>query len=276
MREPATRRRFLGGAAVAALSSLAGCTGATPFVGKRIEDERTVDIEDATVLEISVDIGEVHVRSDQRDTVGVHMVKKASSVTADLSDLRLHTERTGARLRLVATYDDENMFFGGTPTMDLSGQVPESFPVSAVETSVGDVDVAGVVGDLSATASTGDVTVRDVDGVVDASASTGDVVVEGATALGDVETSTGDLELAVPAIDGDTRFETSTGDVVAELATDLDAAFTASTNVGDVDVTGLSLEDSTSSATSVSRTLGDGGPSLRLETQTGDVTVSPL
>ena len=271
-----TRRRFLGGAAVAALTGLAGCSGATPFVGKRIEDDRTIDPQDATTLAVDVDIGDVRVLGESRDGVGVHLVKQASSVTADLSNLELDVVRTGDRLELVSTYEGDGSFFGGTPSMDLTVRVPRSMTVASVVGSVGDIDVENVAGDLSADTSTGDVSLRGIDGVVDASTSTGDVVVEDVTALGDVETSTGDLDLTVPAIDGDTRFEASTGDVVAALGPDLDASVSATTNTGDVTVSGLSLDDRSETETSVTGTLGDGGPSLRIEARTGDVRLTSL
>ena len=276
MNRTSTRRRFLTGAALTGLTALAGCSGATPFVGKRIESDHSFDVKDATAIEVATDIGDIRIRGTDRDAVDVHAVKKGSSVSADLSKLHLETTRSDGRLLLESQYTGEKAFFGGTPTMDLTIRVPRSLGVSSVETGVGDIQVTDTTGDVAASTSTGDVTLRNVDGLVEAKTSTGDIVVESVRAIGDVEASTGDLDLAVHAINGDTTFETSTGTIVAAVDPGIDADFAATASVGDVSVDGLSLSDRTSSTNSVTGTLGDGGPDLEFSTNTGDVSVSTL
>lgn len=274
MDRTATRRRFLAGGAVAALTSLAGCSGATPFVGKRTESDRTLSLDGVSTLSVHANVGDVRVVGEDRDDAVVHLVKKASSVTADLSGLTLAVEPDGDHLRLRTQYEGPTPFFGGTPTMDLSLRVPRSLAVDRVRTTVGDVTARDVAGDLVAEATTGDVRLRGVRGTVTAEASTGDVVVDGADAVGDVSTSTGDIDLTVAAIDGPTRFSASTGDVTAALSPDIDASLAARTNTGDVVVQGLPVADATRDDKSVSGTLGDGGPDLTVETNTGDVRLS--
>jgi len=269
-----TRRRLLGGVGAALVAGLAGCTGATPFVGKRLEDDRTVPIEDAAALAVEARIGDVTVRGEERDDVAVHTVKQSSSVGGDLSKLDLAVEREGDRLTLASRYTGESSLLGGTPSMDLTVRVPRSLRVAEIDASVGDVRVEDVTGDLGVDSSVGDVTIRNVEGAVTAEASTGDVRIEGASAVGDVRADVGDLDLAVSAIDGDTTFRTSTGDVDAALSPELDADLAAETSVGDVTVEGLSLGDGTRTESSVSGTLGDGGPTLRVETSTGDIRLT--
>lgn len=276
MERPVTRRRLLAGGTVAALTSLAGCSGATPFVGKRVESDRTLPLDGASALSVVGEVGDVRIVGEERDDVSLHVVKEASSVAVDLSNLTLDAANDGERLRLRTRYEGRVPFFGGTPTMDLSLRVPRSVAVDRVETSVGNVEVRDVAGDLGVVAGTGDVDLRAVRGTVSVDADTGDVVVEGADAVGDASTSTGDLDLSVPAIDGATRFGSSTGDVVVALSPDVDASITARTETGDVTVEGLSLADATRSDDTVTGVLGDGGPDLTVETETGDVTVSPL
>jgi hypothetical protein len=271
-----TRRGLLGGIGAAVVAGLSGCTGATPFVGKRIEDDRTIAVEDATALAIDARVGDVTVRGEARDDVAVHMVKQSSSVGGDLSKLDLATERADGRLTLATRYTGENSLLGGSPTMDLTIRVPRSFRVADIAASVGDVLVEDVAGDLHVDSSVGDVTVDGVDGTVSAQASTGDVTVESASAVGDVRADVGDLDLAVSAIDGDTTFATSTGDIDAAIAPELDAEIVAEASVGDVTVEGLSLQAGTETESSASGTLGDGGPTLRVETSTGDVTITAL
>lgn len=276
MNQRSTRRRFLAGIGAAAAAALAGCSGATPFVGKRIEDDRTIATEDATALSVTARVGDVTVRGEDRDDLHVHLVKQSSSVGVDLSKLELTVERAGDRLELATRYTGDSSLLGGEPSMDLTIAVPRSLAVADLSASVGDVLVEDVTGDLSVRASVGDVTLRNVDGTVSAEASTGDVTIERPAAVGDVRADVGDVSVEVPAIEGDTTLETSTGDIDAALGPDLDADLRAETDVGDVTLDGLSLDDSRRTEQSVSGTLGDGGPTLRVRTDTGDVTLSAL
>lgn len=274
MNRSSTRRGLLAGIGATALAGLAGCTGATPFVGKRIEENRTIATEDATALSVDARVGDLIVRGEDREDVAVEMLKQSSSVGGDLSKLDLAVDRGGDRLSLATRYTGESSLLGGTPTMDLTIRVPRSFRVASLSASVGDVTVEDVTGDLSVDASVGDTTIRNVDGAVSARTSTGDVQIEGASAVGDIRTDVGDLDLAVAAIDGATTFETSTGDIEAALAPELDAELAAEASVGDVTVEGLTLQNGTRTESAASGTLGDGGPTLRVETSTGDITLT--
>jgi DUF4097 and DUF4098 domain-containing protein YvlB len=271
-----TRRRLLGAGAVAALTGLAGCSGATPYIGKRTENERALRVRDATSLAVTAKVGTVSLVGEERDDIHLDLVKKASSVSADLSKLTLDVQRNNGRLHLQSRFEGDEPFFGGRPTMDLALRVPRSLAVEHVDSSVGDVTLRGVAGDMTVTTDVGDVHVQDVRGVVSAEASTGDIVVESGETVGDVSASTGDLDLAVSAIDGDTEFTTSTGDIVLALSTDVTADLTAEADVGDVTVEGLSLEDSQRQESMVTGRLNGGGPELTVSTNTGDISVSSL
>ncbi|MFD1526002.1 DUF4097 family beta strand repeat-containing protein, partial [Halolamina salina] len=193
MERTSTRRRLLGGVGAALVTALAGCTGATPFVGKRLEDDRTIPTEGAAALAVDARVGDVTVRGEERDDIDVEMVKQSSSVGGDLSKLDLAVEREGDRLTLATRYTGESSLLGGTPSMDLTIRVPRSLRVAEIDASVGDVRVEGVTGDLAVDSSVGDVTIRNVEGTVTAEASTGDVRIEGASAVGDVRADVGDL-----------------------------------------------------------------------------------
>ncbi|MFC6785647.1 DUF4097 family beta strand repeat-containing protein [Halobaculum halobium] len=271
-----TRRRVLAGGATALLASIAGCSGATPFVGKRSERDETIAVDGAERLVARTDLGDVTLRAEERDDIDVRITKQASSVTADLSDLAFRVERSGGDLVLRSEFTGDTEFLGGRPSMSIDVTLPRSLPVSSVRSSVGDVSVDGVDGDVDAETDTGDVRLRDVAGSVRAAASTGDVTVAGPDAIRGARTQTGDVAADVPDIDGDVRIESRTGDVAVAVGEDVDADLRVATNTGDVSVTGVSLSDATRTGDSVTGTLGDGGPALAVETRTGDATVSPL
>jgi len=270
-----SRRRFLAGGGAAMAGALAGCSGLTPFVGKRLESTRTVALDGAASLAAEVEVGDVRVRSADRDDVHVEIVKQSSSVNADLSKLEFRVERPNDRLRLRGEWHGDGSL-SGTPSLDLDVVVPRSLPVTRLQTDVGDVDVEDVRGDLAASSSTGDVVLRSVRGAVRAETQTGDVTVADVDAFAGASTQTGDLDVAVPAVDGETTVRTQTGDVFAAIGADVDAELRAETQTGDVTVDDLALSDATVGETSAAGTLGDGGPLLRFSAQTGDVTLEAL
>lgn len=280
MTREVTRRHLLSGGAVSALAALAGCSATTPFVGVRRTETRRIEPRDATTLRIAGDVGDVTVRGEDRDDVRADIVKQSSSVRGDVSDLELVTERTDDTLRLRSEGHDSPPLLGSPPSLDMDLVVPRSLRVAAITTTTGDVDVADVGGDLRADTNTGDVTAARVTGTVTAEANTGDITVRDPDALGDVGTNTGDVSADAPAIDGATAVTANTGDIDVFVADSLDADVQAETDTGDISVADVSLsevtrEDEVSGGT-LSGTLGDGGPRLRLEASTGDISIQPL
>lgn len=268
-----SRRRLLAGAGTALAAALAGCSGLTPFVGKRAESTERVPVDGASAMAVDVDVGDVTVRSGRRSDVRVELVKQSSSVGPDLSNLEFRVERPDERLRLCGEWTGDGGL-SGQPSMDLDVTVPASLPVSAAATQVGDVDVQGVAGDVVAETSTGDVTLRSVSGVVSAGTSTGDIDVADVEAFAGASASTGDVTVEVPAIDGDATVDASTGDIAAAVGPGVDAELRANTNTGDVSVEGLEVDSV--GEESASGTLGDGGPRLAFDTSTGDIALSAL
>ncbi|WP_276272277.1 DUF4097 family beta strand repeat-containing protein [Haloarcula litorea] len=275
-----TRRTFLAGGAAAALTALTGCSATTPFVGKREESTRTVDAAGLDSLAVDTQIGDIRVVGTDRDDVRIRAVKQASSVRADISKLSLDVQRSDGTLRLQSDWTGSTGLFAGRPSLDLDVELPRSLAVDGVRTRVGDADVTDVAGDLEVRSDTGDVSASGVAGAVTAISQTGDVTVRSPEVLAEATAQTGDVDVEIPAIDGETTVETQTGDVTARVAADLDAALVAQTQTGDVRVDGLTLRESESddgfSGDSIRGTLGDGGPRLTLEAQTGDVTVRPI
>ena len=289
-----TRRGLLGAVATTGLLGLAGCTGSTPFVGRQLEETRTIPLEGAETLAIDTDIGEISVTSVDRDDIHLDIVEQSSSIRTDLDDLTLEIERTDGRLELRSAWDGSEGWFSSRPAMDLDVEIPRELHLERVDTSTGRITVRDVEGDLTATASTGRVDVSDVDGSVTAETSTGRIEVADVTGtvtadastgrvevrdvgrLGDVTTSTGRIDVEVPAIDGDTTLSASTGRITAAIGRDLDAELRASTNTGGIDVGDLPLEERIRRDDRLEGRLGDGGPTLRIETSTGRISLSAL
>ncbi|AGB38995.1 DUF4097 family beta strand repeat-containing protein [Natronococcus occultus] len=273
-----TRRRLLAGLATAGTAALAGCTGSTPFVGRRLADSETIDPEDAAAVTIAGSVGDLTVTGDDREAIGLEIEKQSSSVRTDLEALELESDRDGDVLELRATYDGETGWFESEPAMDLDVVLPDGLSVERLVTGTGQVTITDVTGDLEARSSTGSVEISDVDGTVTAETSTGGIEIEDVAAVGDVTASTGSIEAAVPAIDGDTVLSASTGSVEAALSPTIDADLEARTSTGslEIDADGLELTEYRREDDRVSAVLGEGGPRLRIETSTGGVEISAL
>ena len=271
-----SRRTLLGAAGAGLLSALAGCSGMTPLVGRRIEDHETLSSAEADRLAVYGNVGEITVVSTDRDDIALDIEKQASSIRTDLEELELRTETDGDTLEIRSEWTGSVGWFESQPTMNLDLEIPEALAVERIEASVGRVRMTDVTGDPTIEATTGEIEVSNVDGTVGARASTGEIEIRDVEGIADVHTTTGRVATDVPAIDGDTTISTTTGGVSAAVDPDLDAELHASTTTGGVDVTGLELTDETREDNLVTGTLGDGGPTLQLETTTGGVDVSPL
>lgn len=127
--------------------------------------------------------------------------------------------------------------------------------------------------DFYAAMVTGDVEVDDVRSDVNATSVTGDVVV---STTGSIEATSvsGDLDLRPGRVDRSRRYRSVSGDITMRLPADLEADVTFESLSGDLDSDfELDVEDRDDRwiGSSISGTIGDGGPRLSFSTVSGDV-----
>lgn len=91
-----------------------------------------------------------------------------------------------------------------------------------------------------------------------------------------VATHNGSIDVEVVAIDDDAAIESTNGSIDAALVPDLDAAVTATTDNGSVNLHDLDLAAATNSDADVSGTLGDGTNALALRTNNGSIDLRAL
>ncbi len=269
MTETTTRRKLLAGAGASLLAGLAGCSGLTPFVGKR--EAYTERYDPADALEVECETGEVRVRAADRNDIEVGVVEESSSLNANLEALTLETERADGTLTLRTVYTGDTGPLSGRPSMDLDVTVPTDTAVRKAQTTTGRVDVRGTTGDLAVDVETGSIDVRNVSGTVNAASETGSIEIRGSDALGDVTTETGSIDADVNGLDGDTGVSAETGSVSLALAASLDAELDVRVETGTIDVAGLDLQNRSRSGGRLTGTLGEGGPTLRVDSETGRV-----
>ena len=269
-----TRRKLLGGLAATGTAALAGCTGATPFVGRRIEETETVDPADATAIEIVGRVGDLSIVGTDRDTVHLDVEKQTSSLRTDLEAFHLRSETVDDVLAFSSEYEADLGWFESQPRMNLDVELPAELAVERLRTSTGRIAVRDVLGDLEAESTTGGVRISNVDGAVAAEATTGSVRLEDVDGFVRAETTTGGIEAR--DVEGVEHLSTTTGSVDAALSTDLDAELVIATNTGGIDVDGLDIDEEVSTSDEVRGTLGEGGPRLRITTTTGSISVTAL
>lgn len=285
------RRRFLAAGASVALVGLSGCTGTTPFVGKRLEETHDFDVADGDALSVVGDHGDVTVRSG--DSPRLETVKKSGSVFADLSDASLSTSRSGSTVRVEATTEDNDSWLRATPAIDVTAEVPGGVTVETVKTRNGDAEALGVAGDATVSSRNGDAVARNVDGevavetrngdaeargisgFVAAESRNGDATVRNVGGLDRAESTNGDVEVDVPAVRGDVRVETGNGDVEAAVSSDLDARMVLESGVGGVSLTGP-FEVTTRTEEYVEAGPEDADAEIRFRSDNGDVSVTAL
>ncbi|WP_135828069.1 DUF4097 domain-containing protein [Halorussus halobius] len=271
-----TRRRFLALGGTAALAGLAGCTGATPFVGKRVENAETYDADAVDAVAVDGQNGDVTVRPADGEQVRVETVTQSGSVFGDLDDVSVDVATDGGELRVETRQTGDGSFFGGVPSVDVTVDLPIDVDLGELRTENGSVDVRGVATDATLVSENGSTTARNVDGFVAAETENGSATVRGVSGVDGVATENGSVEVDVSDVRGETVVESENGSVTAAVSPDLDADVVALTDNGSVEVDLPGLESSVRSDTRVEGQLGDGGPELRFVTENGGVTVSEL
>ncbi|UPW00919.1 DUF4097 domain-containing protein [Halorussus gelatinilyticus] len=276
MTEDTTRRRVLGLGATGALAALSGCSGATPFVGKRTKDTRTFDAASVDSLSVDGRNGEIRVRPTNADRIRVETVKQSGSVFADLSDVRVEMGVENGELAVKTNRTGGGSWLGGTPSVKIRVRLPAGVSLGRLRTENGTVDVRGVETDATLVTENGRVEARDIDGFVSAESENGSVTVHGVAGIGDVRTENGSVEVEIPAIRSDTTVRSENGSVTAKIAPDLNATLVARTDNGDVNVRLPKFEADLRTETAVQGTLGEGGPELRFATENGSIELTEL
>lgn len=297
------RRRAVLSGSVAALAGLGGCTGRVrPFVGKRETDEARAT--GARSVLVAADVGDVTVAPNadlSAGTVRARATKRSASVLSSLSAVRFSATTADGRaeVRVRNRDDDDAIKLGPTPDVTLRVEVHPSVAVEAarsesgdvtvenldgpggdggggdalaVESVNGDVTARGTNGDARVRSNNGDATAEDVRGFVRVHTTNGDARATACDGVLGVTSRNGDVAADVAALRSDAAVATTNGDASARLGDGLDARVVGETTHGDLTVS-AELSDSERSDSRVSGVVGDGGPTLRVRSENGDVTI---
>lgn len=268
------RRTLMAGVAGGLTTALGGCLSRAALSGgtERRTDERRYAVDPGTVLSVDNRNGEVIVEGYDGDEVRVDIEIEAPSKEA-VSAVSVEAERSDGDLRLVTSAEYS---FPDRASVSLSIECPTSVSVDEIGTSNGPVEVTGVAGDPDLESTNGHLTARGIRGTVSLSTSNGGITARRIGGIAGATTSNGSIEIEVPAVDRDVAIRTENGSIDAALATDLDAAVTASTTNGSVEIHGLDLADAEIADDRVAGTLGGGTHDLTLATENASVDLRIL
>ncbi len=269
----------------------AGCSspfnGGLPQEGEEFHQILTLRAgEPVTVVNSQ---GDVLVHSWDRNTTDIYAVKKTTFGRGELD-----------RVDIRVTADDrltiESSLLAPNPhvTVDYQITIPKTAILERVETSMGDIDVAGTTGDLDIIDSDGNVSAIGVDGFIAVSTSNGAISLENVTGIRSLDTTNGWINGTIGTSTGEgaiirtsnagidltfsrdllsaLEVRTSNGDITLGFPTNFNANLEAEAPNGNVILEGIVLSEQTSRPGYIKGNIGMGGQALRVVTSNGDIT----
>lgn len=254
--------------------SLMGCNGESMLEPEQATaDGREVVVVDGAspvVLDVRNGVGTITLRGAESEDA--HEIAVAYTLTA-YAATKAQAEREVAAMTVTVTQEDGRVQVNAVQTqfrdhprtnkVDLTISVPPSIDL-VLRNAVGDVDVRGVQAPrrLDIAADVGDIVLNDV------------VAAPLTRVAGEVSNVTFEGALAAT---GSASLTTDVGKVIVRLPQDTAAAVEAQTAVGGITLRGLAasqrrLSEKVPGAT-LTATLGDGGPALKLAANVGDITL---
>ncbi|MDD3070931.1 MAG: DUF4097 family beta strand repeat-containing protein [Methanoculleus horonobensis] len=272
-------------ALVVLATALSGCTG-VPGVEETEQFDRTVAVEPESSIVVINHNGNVAVTVREGNDVLITAVKRSVYGRGELDKVEIEvTEGDPLRVETVHTG------FNPRVSVDYTISLPPTVVLQRVESSNGRIELSGVRvtetelltsngrvtvngapgGDLVATSSNGRIELSGVEGYVMATTSNAGITVEDCGGITGLATSNGAITAEIPAIRGDVTVSSSNAGITLRFAEDLNARVAATTSNGRITVHNLMLQLEESTGTSVSGTLGAGGPTVSVRTSNAGI-----
>ena len=248
---------------------LSGCVG--PQISEFFNEEYNAN--ENTVIRVTTINGQLEISSWDGDTVKVDAVKKTRIGQEELDLTKITVDEFNEILEITVEYTGTRVI---TPSVDINIKIPSNVTVETATTSNGQVIINGVKGDIQAQSSNGGIFIEDVDGFVSASTSNGQISIKSTTGVGDISTSNGRISVEIFDFQEDIVIDSSNGDIQVYLKPYLNADLKMSTSNGEVSVSGLSLNLTTSEDKYKKGTIGLGGDLIEIETSNGDIELYQL
>lgn len=256
--------------------------------------EYTADYVEQMDLLITNQVGRVVIEEWDREEVFISAEIIGRSDSESLAETVVHettiyVESTEEGLKIESERPDRR---DTSLRIDYRIKIPSLFNCR-VYSSVGDIRLYRVHGDVYAETGTGNVTIEYLQGQLRVSGGTGDIrlgIIEGdlhvTTSTGDIEvdyvhgevslleTSTGSISSTLEIPKGtENRIQSSTGDITLYLRGDISTHLWANVGTGEITLDGLHLHVEQREERRVVGIIGTGESHLSLQTSTGDIRV---
>ena len=244
-----------------------------PTVGQSASEEfqQTYDVDAGTELKVENINGDITVEAWNNDDVEVYAEKVTQLGQSELDKVSI--EVTTGNVMTVKT-----AYTGQIPdvTVNYRIRVPSDVTVKHLKTVNGDISLEGTNGDTTLVNTNGDISVKDADGSIKATTTNGDVIIDDVTGIRGVQTTTGKIEVEIPSLSSNVQIKTTNGAITAYIAENLNADILMETTNGQVTVHDLQLTLTTSTATRVEGTMGNGGYDLTITNTNGNIDLYKL
>jgi len=195
--------------------------------------------ETAELVVVAVN-GSVSIRGeDDRSTVDVAAILHASGGSADLArqrveGLEVSMRQQGRRVDLSFEPPEASSRWQELPSVRFEVSVPTKTSVQ-VDTSNGEVGVAGIDGEIDLSVSNGVIHVADVSGSLAARGERSDIVVESASVEADLETQIGDIAFSGRLVGPEHRIHASNGGIDLRIPADSEIRIQAEAVTGRIE-----------------------------------------
>ncbi|PWA10666.1 hypothetical protein DCC39_10885 [Pueribacillus theae] len=259
-------------------------TGTTSFsVGPKaqIDEEKQMNADNITNLDIKVDVGKVRIKESKGDKIDVHFHGKTAKHAKKKFDVKSEsgTLNVTALIGKNETFNIPYLNIGfdynkDYPTLDI--HVPKkTFEKIAIKADVGEIHLGDIdVKALNAANEVGQIVVEKFNGdSARLSSSVGMVKVKSAVGKIDVRTETGTIEVTMEKMTENLNATSEVGEVkvmLKEVPTDL--KLDLASEVGRAKVKGLTGFDNLSGG-NIKSSIGENGPTLKVRTEVGAISV---
>ena len=279
---------------IVALSCLLVLSGCYYGVHKKVSRRFEKDYERNMKIDLETSSGNIDIDNWDRDYIEIRAEINAYAMTEDRAyELAENTEidfsQRDGKLKIRKTSYTQSV--NESVSVDYKLKLPCYFN-SDFETNSGDVKVEEAVGDLQIKTSSGDIELEEIGGNVQIDTSSGDLEAEElvgdltyTSSSGDLEvdyligkvtleTSSGDIKGAFDLKEEDNRIDTSSGDVKVKLEGWPSLRVELTTSSGHIDISNLDLKIFEREEEVVEGIIGNGEGKLRIDTSSGDITLS--
>jgi hypothetical protein len=257
------------GITVALLSvGLSGCLGS---VSKEFSSE--YEANENTVLKVTNINGNVEITSWDGNAVTLNAETRSNQGNDELDKIQIDVVESNNVI------DIETTFLGTgsvEATTDITIKVPTFVTVDTITTSNGEIQISNTKGNVTAVSSNKAIIIENVDGYVKATTSNRRIEIKGTTGIRDLHTSNEGIYAEIYDFQENISIRTSNDRITLYINPSLNANVTITTSNGQISISGLSLDLTTSEKTYKSGKLGEGGNRISIHTSNSDINLYNL